>query len=63
MCDTEVYFESPASHMCNIVDYTYMHFICVQVNIFDILRKKRHVARKAWAIVRVFPNIDRDRIY
>jgi len=24
MCDTAVRFESPASHMCDIVDYPYM---------------------------------------
>jgi len=44
---TAVRFESLALHyMCDIIDYPYMYFICVQVNMFDILRKT--VARKAW---------------
>jgi len=83
MCDTAVYFEIPASHMCDIVnyshicvqvdyqlsivvdysyyqlllsivvDYPHMCFICVRVNMCDILRKT--VARKTWAIAEVFP--------
>jgi len=34
-----------------IVDYSYMCFMCVQVNMLQ----RKTVARKAWAIAGIFP--------
>jgi len=40
-----------------VVNYSYICFICIQVNTWHITWKKRHVARKAWVIARIFFNL------
>jgi len=57
MCDAAVRFESQVSHICDIVDYPYVCFIYVQVNMCDILCKRKACCKKAMDHSEGFSNL------